>query len=277
MSLPVPASCSLQMVDDVVAERQGGPNAAFFSLIAPTWREKVEEYIAKGGSPEFIEAWPAVDHKRETFLNLYVSPALGSVQRHALGLLRNHDLTLCPSCGESGRPNTLDHYLPKYRYPHFCVTPINLFPMCDACQREKAEKTGDAAAPRFFLHPYFDVFIAQQVISLLVEPPYEAPTFRLVASPTLTAAQSALVVSHMRELRIAERYAHFFRGQNRRLLRLVDHMRTSAQDISANLTGFAHSAAHPTQNSWDHIFYIAVLSNVDWLDYLTNAALPPYL
>ena len=63
--------------------------------------------------------------------------------------LRNHDLQLCPACGEAGAPNTLDHYLPKGKYPHFCVTPHNLFPMCDACQRRKGDRTGDENNPRF--------------------------------------------------------------------------------------------------------------------------------
>ena len=31
MLLAAPATCSLQLVDDVVAERQGGKNAGFFS------------------------------------------------------------------------------------------------------------------------------------------------------------------------------------------------------------------------------------------------------
>src|SRR3546814_3004594 len=59
-------------------------------------------------------------------------------------MLHVHELNHCPACGEPGTPNTLDHYLPKGRYPHFCVTPLNLFPMCDACQQAKGEKTGDA-------------------------------------------------------------------------------------------------------------------------------------
>jgi hypothetical protein len=277
MRLPVPGTCSLQLIDDVVSERQAGINAAFFTSISAAWRGKVNEYVAHAGSPEFVATWPAIAQKRTSFLNLYLSPTVGSAHANMLGLLRSHALTLCPSCGEPGRPNTLDHYLPKNIYPHFCVTPLNLFPMCDACQREKGEKTGGALEPRFFLHPYFDVFIGNQVIDLTIQPPFEAPTFQLTPSLALTSEQTAVVTSHLRELKIGERYAHFFRDQHLRLLRLVNQMRASDQDVSATLAGFARSTERPTKNSWEHVFYSAVVATTSLIEYLTSATLPRYL
>lgn len=277
MHLPRPQICSFQIVDDIVAERQNGGNAEFFNSIAQQWRAKVEEYVAHGGSPEFVQTWSEINHKKGSFLNLYLSSTEGSVQGDMIALLRDHDLNLCPACGEAGHPNTLDHYLPKGLYPHFCVTPLNLFPMCDACQGEKLAKTGNANTPRFFIHPYFDVFVAQQVIKLTIEPPYDKPTFDLSPCPTLTAGQAALVESHVRELGIEQRYAHFFRSQHRRLLRLVGAMRNSGQNIEANLVTFNAGFTDPSENSWEHVFYSAVLADADMLDYLNNSPLPNYL
>lgn len=278
MSLPKPGICSVQLVDDVVEERQNGRHAAFFTEVAAEWKIRVEEFIEYGGSPVIVTTWPAIEGMQGRFLNLYLSPQEGSVQGVMLaGLRADHDLIICPACGEAGRPNTLDHYLPKSAYPHFAVTPVNLFPMCDACQRAKGAKIGNAQCPRFFLHPYFDVFVAEQVLFLVIEPPYNTPTFRLYPHPDLTVAQTALVTSHVRELEIERRYAHFFRSQHRRLLRLVATMRATGQDVVSGLTAFRASNAYPSENSWEHIFYSSVLNNPDLLAYLEMEQLPEYL
>lgn len=137
LTRPTATAFALQLVDDVVAERQSGKNAAYFAGIAGEWRDRVNAYIDAGGSPAILPTWPVANARTKSFLNLYLAPKKGAAQQAVLDALRDHNLTACPACGEAGRPNTLDHYLPKGEYPHFCITPHNLFPMCDACQKEK--------------------------------------------------------------------------------------------------------------------------------------------
>lgn len=276
MLLTKPATCSLQLVNDVVAERQDGKNAGFFNGIAKEWRDRVHAYIDGMGHPGVVQTWPDINQKKNSFLNLYLSPKDGSVQGDMLATMRKHSLSLCPACGEAGAPNTLDHYLPKGKYPHFCVTPLNLFPMCDACQTNKKEKTSDATDPRFFLHPYFDVFIENQVLELSINPPFDAPTFDLRPVAGLTAQECALVNRHLKELGIVPRYARFFRNQHQRLLRLVQSLREANLDVEKNLTIFRNNAAAPTKNAWDHVFYDAVLSNANMLIYLSDDDLPDF-
>jgi hypothetical protein len=276
MLLTAPEMCSLQLVDDIVAERQGGKNAGFFAGVAQSWRDRIQAYIDAAGSPALVSVWPDIEQKRNSFLNLYLSPAEGSVQGVMLASLRDHDLSLCPACGEPGAPNTLDHYLPKGKYPHFCVTPYNLFPMCDACQTEKGEKTGDVANPRFFLHPYFDAFVANQVLELSIWPPFDTPTFDLRPIAALPAPQATLVITHVRELGIIPRYARFFRNEYQRLLRSVAHLRAADLNVSEHLESFRDLAATPTTNAWNHVFYAAVLANPDLLEHLSDGELPAY-
>jgi hypothetical protein len=277
MRLPMPAFDSVGLVAQVVAERQGGVNRNFFNTIEAEWTQRVQHYLESQGSPHAVHPWAAVQGRRSTFLNLYLSPVEGSVQDGVLKALRAHGLTICPSCGEPGRPNTLDHYLPKGGYPHFCITPVNLFPMCDACQKAKGEKTGDDHSPRFFIHPYFDTFVAEQVLRLEIAGPFDAPGFQLVVVEDLSDDDKALVRSHVRELEIEQRYAKFFRDTYRRLLRLVGAMRESGQDVHGSLATFRIGVAHPTANGWEHVFYDAVLETPALLDYLMNADLPQYL
>ncbi len=275
--LPLPKTCSLDLLDEVVRERSGGPNAEFFSQIAVEWRARVEDYVAQQGSPEHISQWAIASERSATFLTLYSHPADGSSQGEMLEQLRDHPYTICPSCGEAGRPNTLDHYLPKQKYPHFAVTPANLFPMCDACQGGKLAKTGDAQSPRYFIHPYFDKFSQAQVIALAIDPPFDAPHFRFGANAALQVDELALLSSHIRHLKIADRYIRYFREQYPRLLRLVFEMRATNQNVRATLSAFKLREAMVSVNSWDHVFYAAVLGNDALMHYLELETLPDYL
>lgn len=276
MSLDLPEDCSLALVDHVVAERQNGPNAVLFNGWAAEWRARVQAYLEGGGSPEHVPQWLTVMPHREIFHNLYNSAAPGSAHGNMIGRLRDHNLLLCPACGEPGRPNTLDHYLPKGRYPQFSITPANLFPMCDACQAKKLVKTGNAAEPRFFLHPYFDAFARAQILKLRIDPPFDTPTFALEPYG-VSAPEAALVASHLRELHIPGRYVKFFADQHRRILRNVGRMRATGQDVVGTLETWTFDAADPTPNSWQHVFYDGVLTNPDFMAYLTDAEFPPYL
>jgi hypothetical protein len=277
MNLPQPAISSLDLINTIVAERQNGVNAAFFAGILAEWRARVAHYINHHGSPEHVGRWPDIQNRSATFLNLYSYPGENSAQGNMLATLRGHELSLCPACGEPGSPNTLDHYLPKGQYPHFAVMPLNLFPMCDACQIAKGEKTGDLATPRYFIHPYFDNFSVAQILELSITPPFNAPNFLLAPSPALTAPEIALIDAHIRELRIGERFGRFFRGEYRRLLRLVDLMRSTGQNVTQTLGAFRLRAALPTPNSWEHIFYNAIVNDPDLLDFLVQEDLPQFL
>lgn len=276
--LQKPAIDCIQLVTDIVNERRGGKNAAYFAGIADEWRERVQSYEDRSGSPEHVGKWTEIEPRKGVFLNLYAHPKGGSAQGEALRHLRRRDgLVYCPACGEPGTPNTLDHYLPKSVYPHFCVTPLNLFPMCDACQTLKGSKTGDHLNARYFIHPYYDDFVREQVLGLTIDPPFDTPNFSLVPCVGLSDDESALVACHVRELNIDGRFADYFVAQHRRLLRQVDSLRRSDQDVRASLTAFRDAIAPFGKNVWDHIFYEATLANVALMAYLEGAELPPYL
>ncbi|MEU8332230.1 HNH endonuclease signature motif containing protein [Micromonospora arborensis] len=60
----------------------------------------------------------------------------------------------CPLCGHRD-VTTLDHHLPKSRYPFLAVTPANLIPACIECNTTKTDTT-PAIDVAHTLHPYFD-------------------------------------------------------------------------------------------------------------------------
>jgi hypothetical protein len=60
----------------------------------------------------------------------------------------------CPLCGHR-QVSTLDHHLPKARYPALAVAPLNLVPSCMDCNKAKTN-TFPLASEDETLHPYFD-------------------------------------------------------------------------------------------------------------------------
>lgn len=60
----------------------------------------------------------------------------------------------CPLCGQRA-VSTLDHHLPKDKYPALAVAPINLIPACAECNKLKTN-TMPQSQEEQTLHPYFD-------------------------------------------------------------------------------------------------------------------------
>lgn len=263
-----------ELIDQLVMERQNGINRDFFTDIRAAWRVRVEQYIEQCGNPESIAPWPEVAPKAvgDRFRNLYLSPSDNSVQKPILDELRKRALTYCPACGEDGTPNTLDHYLPKEKYPEFAVAPVNLFPMCDICQGAKGAKVLSLNQERLFVHPYFDEFLDTQLVELVIGEPFNAPnSMQLLASARLPPEARLLVLRHLEELDIHSRYYRFFTAYYMRLLRLVGQMRAKGMDVLPKIEIFRDMELLKSINSWGHIFYEGVLNNDALLDYLAHS------
>lgn len=59
---------------------------------------------------------------------------------------------ICPICCV-GAVKTLDHYLPKSKFPMFSITPNNLVPSCRDCNSKKNNKFDNNYS---LIHPYYD-------------------------------------------------------------------------------------------------------------------------
>lgn len=267
----------LELVDRIVEERLKGKHQAYFLGIKDAWKARVQEYIDFCGNSELINIWDEMNdssvHGR--FKNLYISPGDNSVQKPFLETLRNRELDYCPACGEDGTPNTLDHFLPKDKFPEFSVTLVNLFPMCDICQGAKGIKIKDSEGKRLFIHPYFDEFIDQQVLTLHISGPFDAPvSIELSPHPDLDLEVQKLIARHIKELDIHARYYRFFKSSYLRLLRLVGKMRHKGLNIREQLENFRDMALEKSVNSWGYILYDSVLHNEKLIEYLTDEVLP---
>ena len=61
---------------------------------------------------------------------------------------------ICPLCNKRDS-TTLDHYLPKSKFPTLAISSINLVPSCSDCNKDKLAESSNSKETQP-IHPYFD-------------------------------------------------------------------------------------------------------------------------
>lgn len=280
ISLDEPTLNDVDITGRVVAERTTGRNRAYFTGIENTWKEKVQIYLDVFGNPERIGASIVAADDSGKFINLYSHPKDDSIQKiEVLDVIRAHGLDYCPACGEDGYPRTLDHYLPKEKFPEFSILSRNLAPMCDACQGAKLAKTLTANQEKIFLHPYYDGLANVQVFKADIIPPFGTGTttqLRINEDVQPNSLRS-LCQRHSDEMGIPSRYQTYFRMQYIRLKKLFEARRCrgaiDVDDVVTLVTDFQSLALLKSCNSWDHVFYTSVIDNPGLLQFLATGNL----
>jgi len=170
----------------------------------------------------------------------------------------------CPLCG-IGTANTLDHYLPKSHFPVYSVTPNNLVPACDWCQRNKLEYYSTTEGGQL-LHPYFDdvdneVWLAAEVVAVV------PAVFRYFASPPehWLASAKTRVAAHLEKLNLPELFTSNAGSRLSEIRgRLASlHQKGGADAVRAHLREELASLEADQKNSWTAAMYRAAVEN-DW-------------
>ena len=92
---------------------------------------------------------------KDDFVKLYTEHMVKgeTLPRNIYNTIRASSNNICPLCGISF-VTTIDHYLPKARYPIFSIYTNNLVPACDTCNKGKGSSTYTSKESQP-LHPYF--------------------------------------------------------------------------------------------------------------------------
>tara|TARA_R110002050_G_scaffold183090_1_gene316592 strand:+ start:439 stop:1365 length:927 start_codon:yes stop_codon:yes gene_type:complete len=304
--LNLPAYDSVQVIRDIFTERVH--NKEFYDVLLPDLEEQIVTYIELRGDPAGMEPFdlsPYITQQRineEALLKVTAKESpeplvrlIGKRKTSLIGLYkpeknkqpydiledmrRRHGLLFCPSCGEPGKPGTLDHYLPKDVYPELAAVIANLTPMCSECQGRKGTDFQDEQGRKIFIHPYFDP-IDQVLISLDIGEPYSSPAaFNVSVPDNVDLALWRLVCAHIHGVDFVERFEEFCRAQYMTLLVNFAQERLEPDPDTAIriVRRFLRNTEHQSLNRWETIFYRGVLNNPDLLNYLDNGDLPQFL
>ncbi|EAW1174398.1 hypothetical protein S922_22975 [Salmonella enterica subsp. enterica] len=170
----------------------------------------------------------------------------------------------CPLCAQRV-VSTLDHYLPKAHFPSLAVSPFNLIPACQDCNKTKSEDIPSCSAEET-LHPYYDdvenfVWIKAKlnestpvVIEFYVEPPEQC-------SPTLAERMKY----HFQSFKLAALYASHAAEEIASIEYTARKLYETggSSELKKYLTETAAGKQSINLNSWQSALYTC-LSVSDW-------------
>lgn len=169
----------------------------------------------------------------------------------------------CPLCGER-TVSSLDHVLPKTKYPVFAVSPINLIPACADCNKIK-DTYQPTSSDTEIIHPYYDDISDQQYLFASVNeisPP--SLQFYIKTSPVETMIEKRLKV-HFNLFELNDLYsshaAEELSGIQYRLSKL--HRSNGMASVQEHLYEEYQSQFMNNKNSWKTAMYKA-LSESHW-------------
>jgi 5-methylcytosine-specific restriction endonuclease McrA len=304
--LTLPEVDSTDIVRAVVAQRTVQKD--FFNSLEDDWLSRVTQYVQYGGNPSNIvplDLSPYISQDRidtestrvkkdnendiplerllkrrkDSLKNLYSHSKDSELHKILDTMRRKHGLLFCPSCGESGKLGTLDHYLPKAIYPELSIFLINLTPMCTDCQGEKGTDIEDEYGRKLFIHPYFDS-IDEVLLSLSIAAPFSNPSSFIIEIPNdVQEPMRSLIERHLSGVDFHNRFEDFCIGSYPAFLgTIADEREDGDPDTAFRIVRrFLRKEERMNPNKWEAIFYRGILNNPALLNYLDNGDLPDYL
>lgn len=176
------------------------------------------------------------------------------------------NLGICPFCG-FGHVNTLDHYLPKSKFPLVSILPINLVPCCADCNKGKTSRV--AVEPsELSLHPYFNDqrFISQQWLFATVKHTNPVVIDYYVNAPfEWGVVLSERAKNHFQDFRLKTRYAVQAGNELASLVHElnIDYEISGSEGVRRSLEKKALASLMQERNSWRTAMYQA-LSEDEW-------------
>lgn len=121
-------------------------------------------------------------------------------------IMRSAPQGICPQCG-IGRVRTLDHYLPKGRFPELAVVPLNLIPTCRDCNFDKNDHHSPDEGDYVF-HPYFDNWDGYRLVFATIDyQPHVFVRYSIVRPENAPPAVVRRATTHFQVLNLAALYS----------------------------------------------------------------------
>jgi len=178
-------------------------------------------------------------------------------------------LDRCPYCG-IGQVSTLDHYLPKSKFPIFSVLPYNLVPSCKDCNTGKGTNFATEKEKQT-LHPYYDNYTVEQwLYSEVLETSPVSVKFYVKVNPHWDDIQKGRAKAHFQDYKLAHRFSIEASNELANVIEKFLLYPMSKEEIQKELEIQYSIHKNIYLNSWQTALYQA-LSESDW--YCGNVSL----
>ncbi|WP_371069327.1 hypothetical protein [Sediminibacillus sp. JSM 1682029] len=171
---------------------------------------------------------------------------------------------MCPICGYR-TVDSLDHYLPKEKYPIFSISPINLIPTCMGCNKKKFSDAPTRPEEEY-IHPYFDNI--ENDLWLYAEIIEELPIsvlYKVKPHNSWDDVMSERVTKHFKRFKLGQLYSSYaseeLSGKIFSLKQSFEQGGTSV--VKRELQKEVESLRFSHVNSWKTALYTALYES-DW-------------
>jgi hypothetical protein len=199
----------------------------------------------------------------QTLYETQMSSASGAARDYYNSLRGSSPLQKCPLCG-IGVVSTLDHHLPKSKYPDLAVSPLNLVPSCSDCNTAKRANFPRDASEQT-IHPYYDDFTDEQWLGASLDKQHSPVILYNVLHPkSWDEVKYLRALRHFTILKLSKLYTS---NANDELITLKDTLQI--QFLSQGMEGVRSYLKDQAirymrrVNSWQHVMYQALYTD-DW-------------
>lgn len=242
--------------------------------------DKNELYLLPASTRARPEQIVVANIAKKEFVSFYTNQLLqkGKAGRKYYDkLLNSAPLGKCPLCG-FGQASTLDHFLPKARYPAYSVLPCNLVPACSDCNKSKGASvlTEDTQPP----HLYFEDSRFEKEPWIYAEVIQTVPvSIRYYTSTPAGWTDSLKVraVNHFDELNLEKRFGVEAAAELSGMSAILESLDT-LEGRKKHLERFASVERRDRTNTWKAALYEA-LAESEWYQQqgFKNYIIPVYV
>lgn len=213
----------------------------------------------------FLEA-----KEKEALHDFYISPATSYASK-VKARRHEHGLYACPYCGHPFKPDTIDHFIPKEKWPEYSIFPNNLVPQCKYCMPIKGQNYHcKYTLSAMYLHPFYNDILSKINFNVNVEFSSESANFIVgFSAPELDAQQKERAIRHLQELQVKRRFREYCeetyqRWKHKRRLNKFDVRDSFMARYRENGSGAK------ILHNWKAAFYKGILQNQELIDYLDS-------
>lgn len=170
----------------------------------------------------------------------------------------------CPYCAQR-EVSTLDHYLPKSKYPTYAVTPYNLVPSCANCNTNKSDDSIGCREEEM-IHPYYDDFASEKwIVANMIEEEPIAFEFRVQCPEDWENTKKIRAQKHFEKFQLNKLYKPYaseeFRACFNRIIRL--YKRGGKELAIEDLKEHIEDKEVIRLNTWQAAMYQAIIDS-EW-------------
>ncbi len=174
----------------------------------------------------------------------------------------------CPFC-EHGKPNTLDHIIPKAEFPEFCDNLLNLVPMCSNCNSHKGKEYLDSNNEILFINLYKDQI--PDVQYLILEINKENGEFDIEFKLETSLISDLTIRQKLLNTYIKLQLFDFYKELSfKRISTFTQQLKNLKTTHTQSEIKDIIKSEYYLKNFWEHVLIRGIVDNQEYYDFLFN-------